>query len=97
MEIKKEMSDGKLTLKPIGELDSFSAKELLDAAGTLEGVTSLTLDFAEVGYIASSGIRTVLTLKKAMLGKGDYKILNLSQMVRDVFDMTGTLELLGIQ
>ena len=63
-----------------------------DAAGTI------ILDCTELTYISSSGLRLFLVLRKAAAEKGGKVILrNISDNIRNVFMMTGFLNLFEIQ
>ena len=90
MEIKK-ISDGtRLTVKLIGRIDAVTALELdKDLSATLDGVTNLTIDLAELEYISSAGLRTLLKIQKRMDKQGSMKICNIRNNVREVLDMTG--------
>ena len=96
MEISKEKQGGTLRLKPLGELDSFTAPELVKAAGDLADVSALVLDLEKVDYISSAGIRVILSFKKTMEAKGTYTLEHVGPAVREVLDMTGASEILGI-
>lgn len=90
MEIKK-ISDGtRLTVKLIGRIDAVTALELdKDLSATLDGITDLTIDLAELEYISSAGLRTLLKIQKRMDKQGSMKICNIRNNVREVLDMTG--------
>jgi len=87
MEIKKNAEGAKLTLAPIGRVDTLTAPEL-EAAVDLTGVEELTFDLAEVDYISSAGLRVLLSAQKKMAGK-QMKIANARPAVKEVFDITG--------
>jgi len=97
MEIQQERNGDKLTLKIIGRLDAGSAPELSKELTTvLEGVTDLTFDFAELKYIASAGLRVLLVAQKRMNKQGSMKLINVSESVLEVLDMTGFASLMTI-
>lgn len=87
MEIKKNVEGSKLTLAPIGRVDTITSPEL-EAAIQLEGIDSLVFDLAEVEYISSAGLRVLLASQKRMAGK-QMVILNARPAVKEVFDITG--------
>ena len=90
MEIKKEQNGTALTIKVIGRLDAGSAPELSKELTTaLNDVTDLTFDFAELKYIASAGLRVLLVAQKR-------KLINVSESVLEVLDMTGFASLMTI-
>ena len=87
MEIKKNEEGFKLTLAPVGRIDTTTAPEL-EAALVLDGVEELVLDLAGIRYISSAGLRVMLTAQKKMAGKS-MKIANANPAVREVFEITG--------
>ena len=97
MEIQQERNGNALTLKIIGRLDAGSAPQLSKELTTaLEGVTDLTFDFAELKYIASAGLRVLLVAQKRMNKQGSMKLINVSESVLEVLDMTGFASLMTI-
>ncbi len=89
MEIKKQSSDGKLVLKPIGRIDTVTAPELA-AAVVLDGVKELEFDLSEVDYISSAGLRIFLGSQQKMSSSGGKMVLSgVKPIVRDIFDIVG--------
>ena len=95
MEIKKIEDGSKVTVQIIGRLDAVSALEL-DKSLKLDGITDLTVDLAELEYISSAGLRTLLKIQKKMDKQGAMRIKNIRQNVREVLDMTGFSDFLTI-
>ncbi len=87
MEIKSNKEGNKLTLAPIGRIDTVTSPEL-EAAVVLDGVDELVFNLAEVNYISSAGLRVLLSSQKKMAGKV-MKIANACPAVKEVFDITG--------
>ena len=93
-EYPNKNEDERLTkfLKKIKELEeeinSFS----------LENIETVILDLKELEYISSAGLRVVLMIHKKMnkLG-GQLKLINVNDMILNIFDMTGMSEFLNIQ
>lgn len=50
---------------------------------------NLLLDFSNLDFISSAGIRVLLVIYKQLLGKGRMVICNSNEQVREVFEMTG--------
>ncbi|MBR4903245.1 MAG: STAS domain-containing protein [Selenomonadaceae bacterium] len=97
MEIKKEQNGNALTLKIVGRLDAGSAPELSKELTTsLNNVTDLTFDLAELKYIASAGLRVLLVAQKRMNKQGSMKLINVSEAVMEVLEMTGFASLMTI-
>ena len=87
MQINKNQEGNKLTLAPIGRVDTITSPEL-EAAVVLDGIDELVFDLAQVDYISSAGLRVLLSSQKKMAGKS-MKIVNAKPGVKEVFDITG--------
>ena len=60
-----------------------------------EEITELVLDFAELTYISSMGLRVLLQAKKTLKAeKRKMTIKNMNDSIREVFEMTGFLHLM---
>ena len=71
MTIEQKAEGSKLTLKVPGRLDTMTAPELESVIKeSIDGVEKLVLDFKDLEYISSAGLRVVLGARKAM-GEGD--------------------------
>ena len=88
MEIKKTVEGSKLTLAPVGRVDTLTAPEL-EGALELDGVTELVFDLVELEYISSAGLRVLLSAQKTMNKQGSMTVLNPKPAVKEVFDITG--------
>lgn len=98
MEIKKERNGENLTVALTGRLDAVTAIQFdKDIAKSLDGVKNLTIDLANLDYIASAGLRILLKLQKRMNTQGDMQIKNVKREVREVLDMTGFSRLLSME
>jgi len=87
MEIQKNSEGTKLTLAPIGRVDTITAPEL-EAAVVIDGVEELVFDLSRVDYISSAGLRVLLAAQKKMAGKS-MLIKGACPAVKEVFDITG--------
>jgi len=87
MEIKKTAEGSKLTLAPLGRVDTLTSPEL-EAAIVLDGVEELVFDLGAVDYISSAGLRVLLSAQKKMAGKS-MVIVHAKPAVKEVFDITG--------
>lgn len=92
----KNGSDLKVTLS--GRLDTMTAPELEAALeDDMDGVEDLTFDFDGIEYISSAGLRVLLAAQKTMNRQGEMKLINVRDVVMDVFDMTGFSDILNIE
>ena len=82
---------GTLTFLLEGRIDTQTAPELqTEIEAALEGVTDLVLDFTQVSYISSAGLRTVLTAQNWMDARNGSMVLRgCSKNVLSVFKVTG--------
>jgi anti-sigma B factor antagonist len=98
MTIDKTNDGAKSTLKITGRLDTATAPELEKAIATLEAdVKELVLDFAELKYISSAGLRVVLAAQKKMKTQGSMVIMNANESVMEVFEITGFADIVKLQ
>lgn len=98
MEIKKDLAGTTLTMSIIGRLDASNASTLTNELNTsLNGVQELIFDFQELKYIASAGLRVLLTAQKRMNKQGSMKIRNVNDSVMEVLEMTGFSDLMNIE
>lgn len=98
MEIIKEIGTNELTLKIKGRLDTTSSSMLDAETKTIdESVTTLILDFAELDYVSSSGLRIILSLQKTMSKRGKLIIRNVSSTINEIFEITGFSNILTIE
>ncbi len=98
MEIRKETNAGTLNMAISGRVDTTTApaleNELKDSYDSCE---SLILDFAQVEYISSAGLRVLLSAQKVMSKKGGMKLVNVSRDIMEIFEVTGFTDILTIE
>ncbi len=98
MEIIKSAEDKKLTVEVKGRLDTTTAPDLDQALKeSLEGVEELMLDFSELEYISSAGLRVLLATQKIMQGQGKMTVTGVNDIVMEVFEVTGFCDILNIE
>ena len=95
MNIKKKKDGSSLTVIISGRIDTVTATDVDEfIKNSLEGVKMLILDFNDVNYVSSAGLRVLLSLQKKMMVKGEMKLINVNEAVSDVFEVTGFDEIL---
>ncbi|MEE0409518.1 MAG: STAS domain-containing protein [Clostridia bacterium] len=96
MTINVERDFELVTLEITGRLDTTTAPNLESVINELpEDTKELIFDMSGVEYISSAGIRVLLgAYKKMNTNHGIMRIEKANDMVREVFEMTGLLELL---
>ena len=98
MEIKKNLEGTTLTIQLSGRLDASNAQELTNELNSaLNGIKDLIFDFTNLKYVASAGLRVLLTAQKRMNKQGSMKIRNVEDGVMEVFEMTGFADLMDIE
>ena len=55
------------------------------------------MDFSKLDYISSAGLRVLLSAHKTMRTKGGMKVVNVNEIVKEVFDVTGFADILDIE
>ena len=97
MDINKILEEDKLTVKLNGRLDTNTAPELEEELKKdLPNVTDLVLDFEDLKYISSAGLRVVLTTQKTMNKQGTMAIENVNDLIMEIFEATGFSNILTI-
>lgn len=97
MKITKQMTDNTLCIALEGRLDTTTAPELEQEIKKLDGVNALVLDFAKLDYISSAGLRVLLSAHKIMKSRGGMKVVNVNEIVSEVFEVTGFSDILTIE
>ena len=79
MTIEKITNGTELTVKLAGRLDTTTAPELEVALkDSYAGVEKLVLDFAELEYLSSAGLRVLLGAQKTMNKQGEMVVKNVN-------------------
>ena len=100
MEVYITESKGTTTARFVGRLDTPAASEVTQAVQPLldKADGTIVLDCGKMTYISSSGLRIFLTIRKAAAAQGGKIIIQgLSNEIRQVFMMTGFLQLFEIR
>lgn len=99
MNITKKYNEKELTLYIEGRIDTLTSqdleKEINDEMGNFE---SLILDFTDVEYISSAGLRVLIaTQKKLKEDDIPFVIKNVNDTVNEIFKMSGFDKILKIE
>ena len=98
MNIVKKLNGSELLLEVEGAIDSTTAPEFNTVLEeSLNGITSLIIDFKKVDYISSAGLRVLLVACKTMSKQGDMVVRNANNNIMDIFTMTGFVNILKIE
>ncbi len=99
MTIEQKRDGQSLTMAVKGRIDTLTAPELkTQIEGALDGVMDLVLDFAEVDYISSAGLRTLMTAQNWMDARGGSMVIrNASGNIVGIFKVTGLDSFLALE
>ncbi|MBQ9673094.1 MAG: STAS domain-containing protein [Ruminococcus sp.] len=94
----KRIADGEsLVIMIEGRIDTNTSPDFEKEIENLDGVSDLTLDFKDVAYISSAGLRVLLKAQKKMMVNGEMKLINVNDYVMDVLVVTGFSDILTIE
>lgn len=99
MSMTTESNGGVLVFLPKGRLDSNNAATAeAEVRGQIDaGHRRLLFDFADLDYISSAGLRTILIAAKRMKQEGGRMVLcNLKPHIQEVFEISGFLSILDV-
>ena len=96
IEIKRNAEE--ITIEIVGRLDTNTAPAL-DKTIVEDVLDSqnLILDLKGLEYISSAGLRVLLGAQKKMQKIGSMKVINVCELVMEVFEMTGFADILVIE
>lgn len=98
MTIEKKLNGAELTLTLIGRLDTTSSPQLeAELKASLEGVAQLVLDFEQLDYLSSAGLRVLLAAQKQMNKQGSMVVRHVNETIAEIFDVTGFCDILTIE
>lgn len=99
IELSQEICEGVRILRPKGRLDSHTAKSFEEQATALvdKGPKKVVIDFSDVDYISSAGLRTLLVIAQhAKSGSGKLTFCAADANVSNLFQVCGFDTVFGI-
>lgn len=99
MRINAERADGTVIAKAGGRVDSSNSREF---HSELEAVvaasdSALVLDFEDVAYISSAGMRVILLTAKSLQKSGvKFVLCSMNDSIREVFRISGFDKIIDI-
>ena len=97
MTLNKTLDGDTLTIEIVGRLDTGTSPQLEEEIKESVGeANNLVLDFGKLEYISSAGLRVLLKSQKLMGKKGEMVIVNASETVKEVFELTGFIDFLTL-
>ena len=97
MNINKTLENGKVIFSLDGRLDTTTAPQLQEILiPTFDETKHIELDFAQLAYVSSAGLRVLLMGLKTAKAKGaSMTISHVSQEIMEVLEMTGFSDMLS--
>ena len=88
-----------LTVKPQGRLDTATSPVLeKEMQQYLDGVLNVTMDFADVEYISSGGLRVLLSTDQILEDRGgNLRIIHVNEHILEVFQLVGFMEIVDVE
>ena len=98
MTIEKKLNATELNITITGRLDTTTAPQLeAELKKSLPGIEKLVLDFADLEYLSSAGLRVLLQAQKTMNKQGEMIIKNVNETIHEIFEVTGFIDILTIE
>lgn len=90
MEIKVKQENDTVMIMPVGRLDTTTAPQFEQELKKHLSLSNLQVDFKNLEYISSAGLRVLLAVYKQVTKQGgSMKLCNLNDQVMEVFEITG--------
>ena len=99
MTIKKTVDGSTLVLALEGRLDTTTALQLENELKvSLYDTKALTLDMEKLEYLSSAGLRVLLAAQKQMQKqKAEMVVVNVNEIIMEVFEITGFVDIITIK
>ncbi len=85
------LEEGVLKVAPAGRLDTVTSAQLKEELAPYDaGACDIEMDFADVDYISSAGLRLLVSLQKQAKAAGHGMVIkNINAVVKEVFRVSG--------
>ena len=98
LNIDKKVDGKNIELVLSGRIDTTTAPELDKAIQEIIGdAQNLVFNFADIDYISSAGLRVLLAAQKTMNEKGSMKVINVNEIIMEIFEVTGFVDILDLE
>lgn len=98
MNVEKNLEGKKLVIRVDGRLDTTTAPILdEEIKESIADVEELMLDFSDLEYISSAGLRVLLSAQKIMNTQGSMKVTGVNEIIMEIFEVTGFSDILTIE
>ena len=98
MQITQKLEGTTLRLSLQGRLSTDTINELDDIVNNrLNNINKLILDFSNLEFISSAGLRILLVAHKKMEKHGHMIVFNANDSVMEIFRITGFIDILDLR
>ena len=100
MQITTNISNQNLIISLSGRLDTITSPQLEEEINrnSFDEIETVTINMRSLEYISSAGLRVILMLHKKLAGiNGRLKLINVNDMIMEIFTMTGMDSFLEIE
>ena len=98
MNINVEKNGEDLKIIVEGRIDANTSNEFMNKINeNLAGAKNVVIDFEKVEYISSAGLRVLLSTEKTMKGQGKLTLIHVNDVVMEVLNITGFVDILNIE
>ena len=87
-----------LNVKPEGRLDTATSPALEEEVrAQMDGVREIIMDFADVEYISSGGLRVLLALEQTLESQdGGLRLIHVNDNILEIFELVGFMEVISV-
>ncbi len=97
MEIKESKENDILIVTINGRLDSNTYEQLGEKMTAITAGNKIVIDFSELDYISSAGLRIILmNAKKMKKAGGQFRLCGMKDFIKEIFDIAGFSKILNI-
>lgn len=98
MDINVKNENNVVSVALSGRLDTTTAPAFESKLSEfITTANELVLDFSNLDYVSSAGLRVLLSAQKEMNKHGNMKLTNVKEEVMEVFEITGFSDILTIE
>jgi len=98
MEIYKNFNGDTLEVALTDKLDTVTSQTLsTELEEDIKNAKSVVFDFEKLNYISSAGLRLLISYQKALGGKDKVTVKNANAVVKNIFKVTGFINLITVE
>ena len=98
MTITKNQNGENLVIEIEGRLDTTTSPKLeAELKNSLDGIKELVFNISKLEYVSSAGLRVLLSAQKVMNKQGEMTVKGANEVIMEIFEVTGFVDLLNIE